>query len=277
MQNQQQSDTHELDQLEILRKLLLREERTLIAKHEQIFEKEEELDQKIGPIIEAHLELLRNKFPEHYKNTVDQMIQHRLASSKDEIIGMLYPELGQMIKQYINHQLTMLRESIEAQIANTKRSLFFWQRKKHIADEANNIIASAISVQIEEIFLIKYPDGTIIGHAARGEALAPDAVAGMLTAISAFVSDAFEKQSQSLQLIQYQTHVLLLEHYHSYYFAALLSGPVTRTEQERLSGYMNQFLQQEYLTLENGRDTMMRNEISEKLNASFVEKSPFDL
>jgi hypothetical protein len=276
MQEKQSNTTQEVDQLETLRKLLLREERSMIAKHEQILEKEEALEEKIGPIIEAHLEMLRNKFPDHYKKTVDNMIQHRLASSKDEIIGMLYPELGSMIKQYINHQMTMLRESIEAQIANTKQSLFFWKRK-NIAKQTDTFFSNAIRVQIEEIFLIKYPDGTIIGHAARGEALAPDAVAGMLTAIKAFVSDAFATREQGLQLIQYETHVLLIEQFHSYYFAALVSGPVTRSEQEQLSRYMNRFLQQEYLELEQNQELDTRKLISDKLNTSFVENTPFDL
>jgi hypothetical protein len=261
----------ELEQLETLRRLLLRDERSMIAKHEMILSQDEALEQKIGPVIEAHLDVMRTQFPEEYKQVVDNLIKHRLASSKDEIIGMLYPEIGGMIKSYVQLQMTLLRESVAAQLQASKKSIFFWRKPSPAVQLADQMIAQASRVHIEEIFLIEYPAGTIIGHAARHISTSPDAVAGMLTAIKAFVSDAFAKQEQNLQLIQYDTHILMLEHYHSFYFAALLSGPVTRSEQDALSEKMRQFLQHEYLSLKEAKTDVARKLISLGLATTFVQ------
>jgi hypothetical protein len=265
----QNRPTTESDQLALLRQLLLREERSLIDKHETLFEKEDELDQKIGPIIEAHLDLMRSKFPEQYNKHVDQMIVHRIANSKDEIIGAIYPELGRMIKKYVQFQIEQLRESIALQVAESKQSIFFWRRKKSAAAIADHAIAHSIPTKVEQVFLIKYPEGTIISHASAGESLAPEAVAGMLTALKAFITDAFEKQEQQMQFIQYDTQVLLLEHYHSYYFAALLSGPITKVEQELISEKMYNFLQAEFITMQQAQSATTRKVISQRLSEYF--------
>jgi hypothetical protein len=260
---------------EILRTLLLGEEKKLVERHQNILETEEALDQKIGPIIESHLELMKLKFPEQYKKQVDLMIKHQLANSKDEIIGAIYPELGMLIKKYIQHQIQQLRDSIASQISETKSSVFFWKKKKHALQAADTILAQTHKPQLEEIFLIKYPEGTIIAHAARnGMGTAPDAVAGMLTAIKAFVSDAFEKNEQHVHLIQYQTEVLLLEHYHSYYFATLLSGAITITEQNEISEKMYRFLQSEYVNLHRAESQISRKLLSEKLDDHFLQQKP---
>jgi hypothetical protein len=255
--------------LEQLRDLLLRDERSMLAKHEQIFETEQALDARIGPIIQAHLDLLKRNFPEQYKRQVEQIVKAQIANSKNEIISAIYPDLGVMIKRYIQYQFELLRESIAAQIKQSKRSLQFWKKNLPEQLEADMLISEAQVASIEEVFLIKYPAGTIIGHAFRGESLSPDAIAGMLTALKAFVEDAFAVKKQNINLIKYDTYYLLIEHYHAFYFAVLLSGPLTAFEQEALAERLTDFLRAEYQTFEE--EGVERELLSRKLDQFFLK------
>ena len=51
-----------------------------------------------------------------------------------------------------------------------------------------------------------------------------DMIAGMLTAIKSFVEDAFAKEEQSLELIQYEFYNIYIQNLASYYIATVISG-----------------------------------------------------
>ncbi|MGK0366288.1 MAG: hypothetical protein ACI85O_003361 [Saprospiraceae bacterium] len=54
--------------------ILLKDERQEIQKIEETIQKQENLSKEISPIVEEHIELLKNNFPNEFKVVVDKMI-----------------------------------------------------------------------------------------------------------------------------------------------------------------------------------------------------------
>ncbi|MEM9849724.1 MAG: hypothetical protein AAF847_17675, partial [Bacteroidota bacterium] len=114
-----------------LRSIILREDRFELERLRATLDDQEKLSQKISPILEERIAFLKQEFPTEFKAIVDDLIEEKLKASQQEILDVIYPVMGKMIKKYIQHQFELLRESINEQIERSKMFIFPWTRKKY--------------------------------------------------------------------------------------------------------------------------------------------------
>jgi hypothetical protein len=257
-----------------LRDILLAEDREELERLRQTLEDPDQLSEKVGPIIEERMEFMRNNFPGEYRIVVDKLIEQKLEASKDELLEIIYPTLGQMIKKYVQHQIQLLKESIEEQLRNTFqrgiigriRYALFGFRADKMSEE---IVSNLDGPTIEEIFVIEHHSGILLGSASRQNTIDLDMIAGMLTAIRSFVEDAFRRGEQQLESVRYETFTIMLENFHNYYIAAAVSGPMSEKERGQLSDELMKFAEKELKMNLKKKDGSSHHDIKTRLERRF--------
>ena len=240
----QKSDS-EVQLMSQLRDILLKEDRSTLTELQEILNNKSLLSGRVNPIIEEHLDFLKHNFPKEYAKIVDRLIEQKLKDSQQQILDIVYPVMGKMITKFVNLQMQQLKEGIDAQINGIfSRQGFVKHIKNRIlgVKTSDMLIAAADKPILEEIFVIERDSGLMFGSAALFPSLNRDVVAGMLTAIKSFVEDAFERDNEDLEMIQYGTYRILLQNYPFYYFALALSGTVSASESEILRGQIVDFI-----------------------------------
>lgn len=253
-----------------LKDILLKEDREQLLQLQSTLEKPEELSKYVNPIIEEHLEFLKENFPNEYKQVVIQLIDKRLQQSQDEILTLLAPKVGKMVRKYIEHQFQALREQIERQI----RQNFFsrWLARLRGVSQADYIInqVNPNPLKVEEAYVIQRDSGLLIGSATHSNAIDKDVIAGMLTAIKAFVEDAFKKENSDLEMIKYDSYTLMMQDFVGYYIALAISGTPTSQEQQEIMNRMNDFAEQELSRKIDIESVSLHLEMKESLEKYFM-------
>jgi hypothetical protein len=240
-----------------LRDILLTDDRAEIEQLKKLLHDREMLSEHLGPILEERLDFMRQNFPKEYKKTVARIVDEQIKNSQQEIVDVLYPVLGNLIKKYIDFQMQLLKESIEAQITATKQKFNFWSRIKNKikgVSETDLAISDARPLVIHQVFLIEKNSGIVLAQAAKKHAIDSESVAGMLTAIKSFAEDAFGRGEEMLDLIQYQQSKILIQNYMSYYMALVAEGPMSSAEREKLVERLEKFMMQEFVQVQNRRE-----------------------
>ncbi|GAA4066747.1 hypothetical protein GCM10022389_09530 [Flavobacterium cheonanense] len=213
-----------------LKELLLSEERDFaqnilqkLDSLEDTVNTHEKLSEKVNPIIDKKIDT----FVEEIPTKLGPVIADALTKSQDKVVEALFPIIGKMIKKYIQQEIKVLSDSINSQVQTTF-SIKTWQRKvKAIftgVSEKEIILSEMNQTSVEQIFVIEKGSGLIISSASKQESIDEDMIAGMLTAIKSFVEDAFKKDQQSLESIQYELFEIHIQNFTSYYFAVVISG-----------------------------------------------------
>lgn len=258
---------------EQLRSILLTEEREKIQEVQETIFTKENLSKEVSPIVEEHIEFLKNNFPEEFKVVVDKMITHKIKSSQDEIVNAIYPEVGKMIKKYVGHQIQMLKEGIENQIKGTFKSKgFFGKIKTRLGwkKASEEIIQNLAAPQVEEIFIIQKNSGLLAGSATRNDLVDQDVVAGMLTAIKAFVEDAFNQGNEDLETVEYGSYRIVLQNFPAWYMAVALSGTLSTREKDILSDKILEFASSQMPTQLDEINSQVNTDLSLKLAEHFI-------
>jgi len=223
-----------------LKELLLTEDRdfaqNILQKLESLDETvntQDKLSEKVNPIIDSKL----NTFVEEIPTKLGPVIADALTKSQDKVVEALFPVIGKMIKKYIQQEIQILSESINSQVQTTF-SIKTWQRKfKSIfsgVSEKEIILSEISNASVEQVFVIERDSGILISSASKQESIDEDMIAGMLTAIKSFVEDAFKKDQQSLESIQYELFEIHIQNFNSYYFAVVISGGLDATFKNKL-------------------------------------------
>ncbi len=260
--------------LDQLRSVLLHDDRADVRRLQNLLDDPAQLSEKISPILEQRLELMRQNFPKEYEMVVDKLIQERLKNSQEQLIEVIYPVLGAMVRKYIEHQFQILKESIEAQIRAMQNRLNFWQKMKMRwagVSESDLILAGSDVPRVHEIYLVERHSGILLAHAAVQENLEKEAIAGMLTAIKSFVEDAFQRENEELDYISYQNYKILVENYRSFYLAALVEGSVSANERAMLAEKLHAFIFREYYTFNQKQDENVGERLSGLLAETFIQ------
>jgi hypothetical protein len=219
------------------------------------------------------LEHLRLNFPQEYSKIVNRIIEQKLKASQQEILDVIYPVMGKMISKYINHQFQQIKDNIENQIKSvfSKRGLVWWFRNRVLGlKDADVFLASLDVAVLEEIFMIQRDTGLLLGSAALAPSVNRDVVAGMLTAIKSFVEDAFERENEELETIQYGTYRILIQNFPACYVAMALSGSVSSNEAERLRHKVIDFIAGREDLRTADIDSDLQEKISNELEAHFI-------
>lgn len=227
-----------------IREILLKEDRAAIHNLQDVLEDPEKLSNRVSPIVEHHLDLLKQKFPKEFEVQVNKLIENKLKDSQDDLLNVIYPVVGKMIRKYVNHQFQQLKEGIDNQVRNTFSAKGFLGRIKATifgVSDSDMVLSNFGGTVLEEIYVIQRDSGLLIGSYSRNNTIDRDVVAGMLTAIKSFVEDAFQREREELELIQYGNYKILVQNFHSYYISVALSGTLSASEKDRLSSQVLDF------------------------------------
>ena len=260
-------------ELEKLRFLLLGSEQESLADLQSLLNDPEQLEEKVGPIIESHLDTLKQNFPESYESHINRMIEQKLQGSKEEIISIIHPLLGKMIRKYIAHQFQMLREKIDSTVRSTfsRQGLKARVKAFFTGTKQSDIILNELGkYRIASVWIIEKNSGLLVARASKEEDEDEDVIAGMLTAIKAFAEDAFKKSDEDLELIEYGEYKIFLESFSSYYFAIGLTGAFTFQDRDAVTSQVHAFVE-EKMTGKSASDLMNNQEsLSEQLKEQLL-------
>jgi len=227
-----------------LRKLLLREDRDRIEEIETVIEDPISFEKKVKPIVEEQIDLLKREFPLAYKKVVSEIVAEQIKGSQEELINAIYPVMGTMIRKFITLQFQELKEGIDKQIKSTfSRKGFFGNIKSRLfgIDQSDEILYAIDEAKIEEVFIVQRDSGLLIGAASKNPTIDQDVIAGMLTAIKAFVEDAFLTGQEELDLIEYDHHKLMIHNFPSYFVVVAMNGSISGSEKGKIADLIFEF------------------------------------
>ena len=184
-------------QFEELRKIILSDDR----------EENKERNQRLL----ARIDALENQL-----NDPDEFVKI-LHNSKEQVVDMLGPHVGKLIRKFIRTEI----ERINEEITKRRKAIFsfdFLKRKKK--DEANG--------HLEQVFIIHKDSGLVIGEYGNEDTIEPDMIASMLTAIKSFVQSAFNDGNSDLESLEYGEFTILLFNFEQFYFALITEGILTK-------------------------------------------------
>jgi hypothetical protein len=262
-----------------LRKILLEEDeikqgvlQQKIEKLDTEFNSKESLAHKMEPIIEDKFTYLRQHFPELFGPAITESIRIQIREAKDEVVEALYPIMGKLIQKYLLMELEVLSEKIDRQLEKAF-SLEGWMIQVKVwfggVKYSQHLIQQATHFEIEEAFVIAQDSGILLGSYSQNKSIDPDMVAGMLTAIKAFVKDAFTAETQELETIAYETYKIIIKNFKSYYIAAVISGVVTTSSKKALDHAMLDFSEKILTTPKLAQLPDSQEKISQSLKAHF--------
>ena len=227
------ADNNKDNRFELLRDLLLTEDRERFDSLSQEFFIKEKLSKSVNPLIDEKILDLRENFPEYFGDTITETIKIQIRDSQDEVVEALYPIMGKMVKKFIVAEITKLSDSINKTIKE-KFSLqeIFKRFIKGKRNDAGIVLEEVFEFVIEEVFVIDKESGILSGSYSRGSIADKDMISGMLTAIKSFAEDAFSKEEQDLESIKFETFQLSIRNYKTIYIAIATSGVLTEELKE---------------------------------------------
>ncbi len=258
-----------------LREILLKEDRAALHTVQEVLDDPEKLSNRISPIIEHRLDILKQNFPEEYERIVTGIIEKKIKDSQDDLLDVIYPVLGKMIRKYVNQQFQVLKDNIDGRIANTFSSKSIIGRLRALVfgvRDSELLLSNLDSAVIEEVYVIERDSGILMGSYSRNSTIDKEVIAGMLTAIKSFVEDAFQREREDLELIQYGTYKILIQNFHTYYIAIALGGTLSSSEKAKLSTLILDFAEKELKLGKKHHEGYLDYEISEKLQTYFTAK-----
>lgn len=235
--------TQEEQALKQLRSILLQADRNEVETIKKTLDTPEQLEEKMRPIMDKHMVYLRNNFKNEFGGTVNTIVESKLEQSREQLMDVIYPILGQMISKYINLQFQALKDKIDSQLkhAFSSKGLFRLFKARLLGvDSSAMILQDTDKPIIHQIFIVTQHSGLLAGEYAQTEIIDQDMIVGMLTAIKAFAKDALS-QKDDLDAINYDNYKIILQNFHQYYVAVVLSGSLSIEEKNVLSSEINEF------------------------------------
>lgn len=259
------SDFDKINRFELLKELLLAEDRNDLKLLSQEILEREKLKTKVNPIVDEKIEDLRENFPKIFGSTITETIKVQIKESQNEVVEALYPIMGKLVKKFIVAEITKLSENIN-QTINDKFSIknIIKRRIKGKKTNSKDVLQEVFEPIIEEVFVIEENSGLLIGNYSRGNIADKDMVSGMLTAIKSFASDAFSKEGQHLEDIRFETFQLSILNFKSIYIATATSGVINNDFKEKLIDDLNSIAEiilrdRSYLKEEDKLNLLLKN------------------
>lgn len=261
--------SREEEQIEAIRAILLQQDRNALRKLEQVLNEQEQLAERVIPIIEEQLTEFQDRFPATYHLAVERIIDRKLADSQEVVLNLMYPVLGKMIRKYVAHQMQEFKDSVDRQmnqgVVGRVRSRFFGK-----ASASDIFMRDAFSSRIDGAYLIEQHSGILVASASRQTTIDKELIAGMLTAIKAFVQDAFKQEDVDLELINYGNYQILIQDLHSYYIALAVSGQLSTQEKLQLQELMHAFTEDIFRDDQSKNKSTQSTFFTEKLKGYFI-------
>lgn len=263
-------------QLDIIKRILLEKDRAEIEELKAILHEKEALKVHVAPIIEDRLDLMKQNFPEEYGEILDKQIAEKLEKSKDELLNLIYPMMGQMVKKFVVQQMQILKDKVDNSVKSTFSAKRWKSRFKAAflgVKESDVVLSDAADSRMEEIYVIQRDSGLLLGSFSLNNTLDQDMIAAMLTAIKAFMEDAFQKEKQHLETVDYGEYKIFIQTFHKCYVAMVLNGTLSTSDKDLYASQIMSFAEAElHSNFENVTDTVHK-EISSKLELYFNQPS----
>lgn len=243
------------EKLNIIKDILLTDEREFASSIEKkikllesTINKKDKLSVKVDPIIDSKLNQFIKEIPETLGPTITEALKTEIKNSQDAVVEALYPILGKMIKRYIQQEMKLLSEKINNQVNKTFSFKHLFRKAKSKATgvkESELIIQEHSNARIEQIIIIEKGSGILLAEYSKNKMADEDMVAGMLTAIKSFVEDAFKKENQNLQYIEYDLYHIHIQNFSSFYIAVVISGAYNVIFKDKLEDNIFKFVKKE--------------------------------
>lgn len=241
----------EKDKLEILKDILFADEHEFeqrISERIELLEKtvneRKKLSKKVTPIIEQQINEFKESIPSTLGPVITATLKEEIKNSRDEVVDVLFPIIGKMIKKYVAQEIKLLSERINKQLSfkspfgGLKRKFKSWFGG---VKEEELLLSTISSAKIEQVLLIEKDSGILKASYAKSEAIDQEMVSGMLTAIKSFVEDAFNQKDQSLELIEYELYHIHIQSFATHYVAVVISGNYTTSSKNTLQDVIFDF------------------------------------
>ncbi len=240
------------------------------------FENPEKFQQKVDPVLKNRITDLKVNFQHYFGHEVKETIKTELEYSRDEFIEALYPIIGQVVRRYVKYSFDGFLETVNDRMSSAF-SPTRWARRVRgmfggVSNEELMIQESITQSKIEEAFVIHMDSGLLIGSYSSNNTSDLDMIAGMLTAIKSFVKDAFQAKDQGeLETIEYGNYKILINHFHKYYIATVLSGMIDAQLKERMDVHFMEFSKKHVPDSIKDIDDRLFSSVSNKLKKSIQE------
>jgi len=271
----EQPTSQEAALMQQLKSILLKQDRNEIDSIKKTLYNQEELEKEVNPIVEERINYLKEHFPEEFGVQLNKAIEEKIESSKDQLLAIISPVLGQMMRKYINYQFQMLKDGIDSQVKSTfSTKAIIGQLKSRLFGirSSDMVLSDYDKPTIEEIYVIQADSGLLIGSYSRQETVDKDMIAGMLTAIKSFVQDAFNRTEDELDLIEYGNYKILIQSFHAYYIAVALTGSLSAKEKDELSEHLMKFAASSMDVNLNLITSKLNKEVSGELETHFSKE-----
>lgn len=263
------------DKLKILKDILLTDDREYassiqkkIELLEETINKQNKLSKKVDPIIEERLDEFVREIPKTLGPTITQTLKEEIKNSQDAVVEALFPIIGKMIKKYVQQEMRILSEQINSKVNNTFSFASFkrkFKSKKTGVSEGDLILQESLKPNIEQFMVIEKGSGLIISEYSRTQSIDQDTVSAMLTAIKSFAEDAFSKNNQDLNYIEYDSYHIHIQNFSQYYIAVVISGTYNVIFKDELENRLLDFAQNHI----NKTDLENKESFSKKLKVYF--------
>jgi hypothetical protein len=258
-----------------LRTILLQQERAQIAELREVLDNKALLSARVSPIFEDRINAIKANFSQEFGKMVDNSVAAKLESSREELLNIIYPVLGRMIRKFVAQQIAELKDAMDAQTQSLFsfkhwkirfKSIFLGVKKSDLA------LSTLQTAQIEEIYTIQMDSGLLLGSYSHGGTVDQDMIAGMLTAIKAFAEDAFGTNKDDLEQIEYGSYKILMQRSQHYYMAIVVAGALSVYEREKLTdealNFMNTALRDHHFeTINSNLQSLISKQIKTHFNA----------
>lgn len=244
------------NQFEELRHLILDSDRKDNARQTaEILAKIDELEKELND-------------PEKFAGVIQQ--------SKDEVIDVLGPVMGKMIKKFIGSEIDKIKQNIESKSKAIFSLSFLKQKIKSKVtgvSESDLAIGDSINSTLLQIFVIEKSTGLFIGKYAPEDLLDSDLVSGMLSAIKSFVESAFGQENSELESLEYSSYKILLYNFNRFYFACVMEGNVDASTRSELQDDFLNLVDESLgaMSLKN-IDDELREDVERSLHKTFNNK-----
>lgn len=250
-----------MDEYSKLKSLLVSEEHEQIEKLQKDLESlleesrdPEKIIERISPLINSifsqTLQNSKKEFIPIFSPLISLSIKDQVKNERDDIIDALYPVMGSMISKFVSEAF----KDIMIEINNKVQSTFSFsmiQRKieskiKGIPEAELLLQKSSFLFKVQNVFLIHKESGILISERSLSgrEAIEPEMVASMLTAIKSFANDWIAKNSDYLELneIEFGNYKIRLEVAGCCYLAIVLTGDANKNLQQSIVATLEYFV-----------------------------------
>lgn len=153
-------------------------------------------------------------------------IRAELRNSQDELVDIMYPITGRMVKSYLAAEMKKLANDVNRRIDNNALMLRIRSitSGKSVRDLA---IAETQRLSVDEVFLIRRGSGELVGHWPESSTAMSNAnihMSGVLAAINDFASSAFESDGGHFESFRYEDFEVYMRASPMYLLAARCSG-----------------------------------------------------